>query len=394
MRVAWEIARSDVARWRRSPALIAATLIPAVAMSLTVFALTFAVGRQPVALAGSGPGPLAQRVLNILKDSDGFFLREVTPAQAARDLKQQRVAAVVKIPDDFDEEAAAHNAHLDVHINNVDLDFSDDIRRSVSEAVVEIDAPVLATLGEGPPLTRSERRIAARPNPYRVDVREHDLRKPDISYLDYQMIPVLALLALTAGALVTALSIAGDRESGTLRALALAPASRLAVVLGHLIGGTLAAIMLLLAVVVPLQFIGVLHPPPGRLPIVAVLLVATAIGSTGLGVIVGLLTRRVTTTVLAGVNVASASFLLGGGFTTIAFLPDAIQTIARATPTYYAVEGLREAMFYSEMPTLGRNLIVLLAAGLASVLIGAWLLSRSGRGTLWGRRTKAVPVPA
>ena len=82
-----------------------------------------------------------------------------------------------------------------------------------------------------------------------------------------------------------------------------------------------------------------------------------------------------TTTVLLGVNVASASFLLGGGFTTIAFLPPFIQKIAHLVPSFYAVEGLREALFYAEMPTLSRNLAVLMGTGLLSLLIGTWMLA-------------------
>jgi ABC-type multidrug transport system permease subunit len=349
-------------------------------MSLTVVALTYAVGRQPVALVRLGPGPTANRAVEILRTSGRFFLTERDPEQAAEDLKHQRVAGVVTIPEDFDEAVADGHGHLDVLINNVDLDFSDDIRRAVSDVAVEIVAPSLATLSERP-IGRLERRIAASiargPNPYRIGVKATDLRNPDVPFLRYQMVPVLALLALTAGALVTALSIAGDRESGSLRTLALAPASRFAVVFGHLAGGASAAAALLVVIIVPLQTLGVLHPPPGRWPVVVALLAATAVGSTGLGVIVGLITRRTTTTVLLGVNVASASFLLGGGFTTVAFLPAWIQSVARVTPTYYAVEGLREALFYDRTPGIGHALVVLLGTGVISVALGAWLLARS-----------------
>jgi len=415
-RVVWAIARADITRWRRSPTLVAVTLIPAIGMSLTVLALTYAVGRQPVALVRSSEGPKSDRVVDILRESDGFFLRERTSDEAAEDLRNQWVCAVITIPEDFDEAIANKSAHLEVRINNVDLDFADDIRRSVSEAVVHIDAPELASLGEQPgapdeeedeeadegdeeaedgmsrtlvrrgnawfvvpddggPEYKDEERSAG--NPYLVNVVETDLRTPDISFLAYQMVPVLALLALTAGALVTALSIAGDRESGRLRVIHLTPAPRLSVVLGHLAGGTLAATLLLAVVVVPLALTGVLQPPPGRWPAVAAILVATAVGSTGLGVVVGLVTQRLSTTVLLGVNVASASFLLGGGFTTIAFLPPGIQHIAAAVPSYYAVEGLREALFYADMPTLERNLTVLIASGALSLLAGVWMLARS-----------------
>ncbi len=388
IRVAWAIAWSDLTRWRRSPALIAATLIPAAGMSLTVMALTYAVGRQPVALVREGYGPFSEQIVQILQESDGFFLRERTPEQAARDLREQWVCAVVTVPRSFDQDALAGHGVLEVRINNVDLDFSDDIRRSVSEAVVKIDAPELASLGEEeeeeggaepPPVAEGEDADAAmflRPrNPYRVDVIATDLRRPDVSFLAYQMVPVLALLALTAGALVTALSVAGDREGGRLRVLRTTPASRLGVVLGHLVGGALASALLMTIVLVVCAAVGVLRAPPGRWPVVAAILFATAVGSTGLGVLVGLATRRVTTTVLLGVNVASASFLLGGGFTTIAFLPGYIQTIAHATPSFYTVEALREALFYADIHTVPRSLAILTGSAVLSVLLGAWLLS-------------------
>jgi ABC-type multidrug transport system permease subunit len=242
--------------------------------------------------------------------------------------------------------------------------------------VVEVDAPGLATLGENdlPPGT-----VSGLPNPYRVDVAETNLRSPDVSFLAYQVVPVLALLSLTAGTLVTALAIAGERESGALQAVALTPARRATLVAGRLVGGTLASGALLAVVVGACAAFGVLHPPPGRWPLLGLLLLVTAIGSVGLGVLVGLVTRRVTTTAMLGVNVATASFLLGGGFTTVAFLPGFVQDVARAVPTYYAVEGVREVLFYERMPMLGRNLAVLLLTAVVSLLVGSSALARSGR---------------
>jgi ABC-2 type transport system permease protein len=372
----WAVASADVRRWRRSPMLVAATLVPAAGMALMVVALTYAVGRQPVALVTEGHGPVADRIVEVIRESDGFFLVRRTPAQAARDLEAQRIAAVITVPRDFDARVATHDATIDVRINNVDLDFTDDIRRSVSEAVVEVDAPSLATLGENdlPPGT-----VSGLPNPYRVDVAETDLRRPDVSFLAYQVVPVLALLSLTAGTLVTALGIAGDRESGALEVVALSPARRSTLVAGRLLGGTVASAGLLAVVAGACAALGVLNPPAGRWPLLALLLLVTAVGSVGLGVLVGLVTRRVTTTAMLGVNVATASFLLGGGFTTIAFLPRAVQDAARLFPTYYAVEGVREVLFYDRMPGLGRNLAVLAATALVSLVAGSVALARSAR---------------
>src|SRR5262249_20872967 len=117
---------------------------------LTVFALTYAVGRQPVALVRLGHGPKSDKVVDILHESDGFVLNERSAEEAAKDLRDQWVCAVITIPEDFDEAIGKRNAHLEVAITTVDLAFSDDFRRSVSEAVVEVDAPELASLGEEP----------------------------------------------------------------------------------------------------------------------------------------------------------------------------------------------------------------------------------------------------
>lgn len=369
------IARTDVFRWRRSPALLAATLIPTVSIAVMVVALTYAVGRQPVALVVESNGPVASHIVQIIRESDGFFLVERDQQQAMRDLKAQRVSAIITIPKTFDDDIKTHQARIEVFINNVDLDFSDDVRRSVNEAVVEVDAPSLAGLGANdlPPGT-----VSGIPNPYRIDVAETDLRTPDVSFLAYQIVPVLALLALTAGTLVTALVIAGERETGALKLVAVAPTRRLAVVAGRLLGGTYAAGLLLGLVVAGAALLNVLNPPQGRWPLLALILLVTAIGSVGLGVLVGLFTRRVTTTAMLGVNVATAAFLLGGGFTTIAFLPEFVQSVARAFPTYYAVEGVREVLFYDQMPTLARNLSVLGGTALVSLLVGAVALARTG----------------
>ena len=158
----------------------------------------------------------------------------------------------------------------------------------------------------------------------------------------------------------------------------LTPASRLGIVLGHLAGGTLAATLLLAIVVIPLALAGVLQPPPGRWPVIAAILVATAVGSTGLGVVVGLVTRRLTTTVLLGVNVASASFLLGGGFTTIAFLPPFIQHIAATGPELLRGRGTARSVVLrghadtgAESDRADRNRAL-------SLLAGVWMLARSG----------------
>src|SRR4051812_38305336 len=169
LRSMWAMARSDGLRWWRSPAWIAATLIPAIGMSFVVLALTFAVGKQPVALVQEDDGPQANRMVEIISHSDGFFLTKTDPETASRDLKEQRVAAVIRIPGDFEARVAASTAAVEVLINNVDIDFSDDIRKSVTEAVVAFNV--------GGALAGDEEGVEGIPAP--IDPRTGAVRQPE-----------------------------------------------------------------------------------------------------------------------------------------------------------------------------------------------------------------------
>jgi ABC-2 type transport system permease protein len=392
MRTVWHIARHDVMRWLRSPALIAATLIPAAGMALMVLALTYAVGRQPVALVVQSEGAAATKISQLISTSDGFFLVKRTPEAAQKDLEAQKVAAVITIPTSFDADVKAGTAKVDVLINNVDLDFSDDIRRSVSEAVVSYNVDAGKTLaaeelaehgGKAPDVPKDDQSVILgshyRTNPYGVSVQEVDLRHPDTSFLAYQLIPVLALLALTGGTLVTALALSGERELGALRLIQVSPARTVNVALGHLVGGALGAVALIAAVVVPATLLGVLHPPDGRWPFIVGLLLLTALAATALGVVIGVLCRRATTAVLLGVNAVAASFLLGGGFTTVAFLPDIVQQAARLSPTYYSVNALREAFFYKQMTAAPHDMATLAVFAAGAVVLAAAFLRQAER---------------
>ena len=59
----------------------------------------------------------------------------------------------------------------------------------------------------------------------------------------------------------------------------------------------------------------------------------------------------------------------------MAFLPSWVQRIAHLTPTYYAVDGLRQAMFYRTMPTVPVDLLALGATAAVSLAVGALALS-------------------
>ncbi len=376
MRALWGIARNDLAVWRRSPAAVAAALLPALAMGLFVAVLTASVGQQPVALVVEDQGPLAARMAHLIEtDSEAYQLRVMGRGEAERALREQRVAAIIVIPEDFDRRVAQAGARLELFLNNVDLDFSDDIRRTATRSVAEFDAPQLGILGElhGP----SEGFVL--PNPYRVAIAEHDLRRTNVSFLQYQVVPILILIVVSVGMLGTALLAARDLERHTAKLLLLSPAGRPVLVAGRLLGGVLVTMALLLPLVLLAALTGVLRPPAAHWPAVLALLGAASVMAVGTGLLLGVALRRGRLVAMVGLNAATYLFFLGGGFTTVAFLPDWIQAASRLVPTSYAVAGLRQALFYPDLVGFGRDLLALCASALIAAALGTLALARAWR---------------
>jgi len=402
MKQIWAMARNDLAVWLRSPAAIAAALLPGIGMGLLVAVLTNSVGQQPLALVVQGKGRLAGRMAKIVRaDTDAYLINEMAASDAERAIGEQRVAAIVVIPENFDQAASIGTAAVDLYLNNIDLDLADDIRRSITRSTAEFDAPQLGLLGE---LHGPSKGILL-PNPFRVAVAEHDLRQTNVSFLQYQVIPIVVLIIVSAGLLSTAILTARDFETGRAKMMVLSPAGRPSLVLGRLLGGTL----ITLALVAPLVALGfftryvpycaeksgtptwlqaffsgpcawMLSVPSWTHSLaLVVLLMGVTLTTVALGTVLGIAIRDERLVTMAGLNAAVYLFFLGGGFTTVAFLPDWIRTISRFVPTSYAIEGLRQALFYPDLVGFNKDIIVLAGCAMISTILASLMLARAWR---------------
>jgi ABC-type multidrug transport system permease subunit len=372
----WTVARLDLAVWRRSPWAILAAIIPPLGMFVLVKVLTLSVTVQPVALVVEDPGPQARILAGFIReDTESYQLFVTNRVRAQSLLDKQRVAAVIVIPKGFDRAIGQGRAALDYTLNNTDIDFSDDIRRSVDRSVAQFDAPQLGASLEG----RAGKGGLVVPNPYRVDIAETDLRKSDVSFETYQVLPVLLLFVLAAGVLGGALLGSRDHERGTVVFLRQAPLGRWSFVVGRLLGALLAAASIVVPVVVYLTLTGSVDPPPGHWPPFLAVLFATAVLAAAIGVLLGAALHRSTTVALTGVTVSSYLFFLGGGFTTIAFLPAWLRTLSRGVPTRYGIDGMRQTLFYPDLTGVPTDLFALGGFALAALAASVVVLGRSVR---------------
>ena len=362
MRSVLALARLDLAVWWRSPWAIAAAVIPPAAMLLLVSVLTISVTTsEPVALVVDGTGPYSRAVVHAIEeDTETYAVHAVGLARATRLLRDQRVVAIIRVPRGFDRDLRAGHAVLPYTLNNVDIDFADDIRRSMDSTVGELNA-------------------AHRPGLYRIKLAETNLRRTDVSFTTYQVLPVLLLLFLSLGVLGGATLGARDLERGTYALLRVAPLRPWTIVMGRFTGTLFATAAITVPVVACLAALGWLAPTAGHWPWLLAILGSTAVVAAALGVLLGLVKGRPTTIALAGVALSSYLFFLGGGFTTIAFLPGWLQSLSRLVPTRYAIDALRQALFYQGNAGLAHNVLVLFAFAAGALVTGAVALRRSVR---------------
>jgi ABC-2 type transport system permease protein len=376
MKGIWTMARLDLAVWRRSPWAILAAIVPPLGMLVLVKVLTLAVTVQPVALVIEDRAPPALVVAHFIEDdTESYQLVVTSKSRAQHLLDEQRVAAVITIPEGFSAAVDRGRAVLDYTLNNVSIDFADDIRRSVDRSVARFDAPQLGSSVASRP--GSEGLVV--PNPYRVDIAETNLRHTDVPFDTYQVLPVLLLLIISLGVLGGALLGSRDHERTTITFLRLTPLPHSSFVAGRLLGTLLATLAIAAPVVAALTWLGNIDPPAGHWPPFLGVLVATAILSAALGVLIGATLRRSTTVALVGVTVSSYLFFLGGGFTTIAFLPAWLRTISRGVPTRYAIDGMRQSLFYPDLEGLTTDLLVLGGFALSALACSVLALRRSAR---------------
>jgi ABC-type multidrug transport system permease subunit len=102
-----------------------------------------------------------------------------------------------------------------------------------------------------------------------------------------------------------------------------------------------------------------------------------ALLSSGLGVALGALLKRILAVLAVAVVLGLYLFFLSGGITVLAFEPVWLQTIAGFDPLTYGVHALQMAIFYSSSDLLGRDVVVLALSTLAAICLGILAMRRS-----------------
>lgn len=355
------IAKKDLMTWLRQPANMAAIFVPAIGLLLVQALGSAAVGHSPVAFVQLDHGPQSVQMAQIFHHANVFRLTDAdSESQAKLLLKNLDVVAIITIPPNFSQQVAqGQPAQLDVEVNNLNLDFTNDIRRSVPDMITQFYQ------AQGPA------------SPVKVTMHEHDLRQRDVQLFQYSILPTLVMLLLVCGLVSGGVSAAQEWEAHTAKELLLAPIAREAIVSGKVLASFITTFGLGLTVLLLGYAFGWTQPQGIYWGSTLLVLTLVALFSSALGIACGAFLQRIQPVTAISTNVAFYLFFLSGGISVLAFEPQWLQAVAAYIPLTYGNHALQMAIFYSSSDQLGTDLLALTLAALVALALGILAMRRN-----------------
>jgi ABC-2 type transport system permease protein len=340
-------ARKDVLAYLRQWKTIVTSLVMPGTYILVALLGSIAVGRNPVALVVQDRAPIAEQVARAIVASDVFRVSRVSANEAQALYDQLAVGAILTIPPGFSQAVENHqSAPILVVANNLNLDFMNDVRRSVPDAITVYYGGLANS-----PLT--------------ITVAQHNLRPRDVDLFQYEVVPLITLLVTVVGLIASSSGTAREFETLSIKEIMLAPTRRIAIVLGKVAASWVATCCTGLIMFAAGYALGWTRPE-GAFVLTTLLAIAlVALFAATAGIALGCVLRRV-----QSVNVLSTTgsvwlFFLAGGLGIIQFEPVLLRQVAALDPLTYGTHMLQMAIFYSSFDRLTLDVLVLVGASAA-----------------------------
>ncbi|MBI5164457.1 MAG: ABC transporter permease, partial [Magnetospirillum sp.] len=180
-----------------------------------------------------------------------------------------------------------------------------------------------------------------------------------VTYLEY-FYPGVMLMMMLFASIFSSITVIEDRDAGFLQGVLVAPVSRLAIVLGKVMGGTAIAMIQVLLFTVAAPFLG-LHLGAGSLVVLTLGFVVTGMGFAGLGFLLAWGMRST-----SGFHAIMMVFLmplwmLSGALFPVSGVPGWLSVLMQANPVHHALNVIR-APFYAGPATLVADSAFLVSA--------------------------------
>ena len=324
------MAAKEVLHVRRDPrTLYLALVMPPLLLLLFGYGVSFDIDRIPLAVADSDRSPESRALVNAFTRSNEFrVVSRADPEEAMALFRRGAAQAALVVRPRFSRDLArGESGEAELLVDGADASTANQIlQKADAIARAESRRHALATGLSGSPLL--EARTWTRYNP--------EARSAIF------LVPGLTAYIMALGAvLLTALTVAGEWERGSMEQLFASPVGRLEIILGKLLP-YLALGMLQLLLVIAVGATAFDVPIRGSLALLFVFGLVFLVCMLGQGLFVSVIAKNQLVATQAGLlSSLLPSLLLSGMLFPIENMPRVLQVISRAVPARYLVHGLR-----------------------------------------------------
>ena len=360
------MASKETLHIRRDPRTLYLALgMPVVMLILFGYGLSFDLDRLPLAVADRDQSEASRALVRTVTAPNELVLgARAGTDEGERLFRENRAVALLEIPRGYAEDVARG-------------------KRTRLQLVVDGSDAVVANqvLSKVDGLVRAESRRLAGPDAARlappVEVRIWNRYNPEERSAVF-MVPGLAVYLIAISAvLLTALTVAGEWERGSMEQLFASPVGRLEIVLGKLLPYLVLG-MLELELVLAFGAIAFDLPIQGSVPLVFLLGLFFLVGMLGQGLFISVVARNQLVATQAGaLSALLPSMILSGMVFPLENMPLPLQLLSRVVPARYFVHALRGVLLKGNgLATLWPDL---LAMAIFAVLVIALATARFQR---------------
>ena len=339
----------EVLHIQRDPrTLYLALVMPVLLLLLFGYGVSFDLDRISLAISDRDRSPASRALAGAFTRSHEFVtVGEVAPEDAERLFRRGAAQAVLVMRPGYGKALGrGEPGRAELLVDGADATTANQILQK-AEAIARAESLRLAALLGG---------MAAPPIEVRTWTRYNPAARSAIF-----LVPGLAAYLLAIGAvLLTALTIAGEWERGSMEQLFASPVGRFEIILGKLLPYLgLGMLQLLLVLAVGASVFDV--PIRGSVALLFALGLLFLIGMLGQGLLISVLAKNQLVATQAGVlSSLLPSLLLSGALFPIENMPRPLQALARLVPARYLVHGLRGVLLKgSGLGLLGPDLVAL-----------------------------------
>ena len=348
-----------ILRERRTLVMLFA--IPLALVLLFGYVISTDIDHTPIAVLDSSHGdPLARRLVQKLTAADQFRVVDDVRREADIDaaFKKGIVKMVVVIPPDFGSDARRlGGATVQLVTDASDLNIATTIIGYASGIVADLNAEINTADGLS----------AADAAPLRTNVRM--MYNPELKSA-YMFVPgVIAMIVMIVAAMMTSVTLAREKETGTLRLLTVSPLKARTIVLSKVLPYfVLTAINTTLIMLLGTLVFGM--PCYGSIWGVILLCALFILAAIGLGILISSLVKTQQSALTSSfLGLLLPTMLLSGFIFPLANMPVALQWVCQVVPATWFIEGIKGVMLKGQ-PLVDLWLPQVVLGGMTLVLIG------------------------